>query len=143
MNIVFNIAISVLLFFQAEWGNNLEAALDKAKQNNELVMLNFCGTDWCAPCIMLKKQVLESVEFKNYAEGKLVLVRADFPRQKKNLLSVEQTAYNETLAEKYNPEGRFPLTLLLSADGTVLHTWDGYPKGFDTEAVRAVVETLK
>jgi hypothetical protein len=31
------------------------------------------------------------------------------------------------LADQYNPQGKFPLTLLLNADGKVLKLWDGYP----------------
>ncbi len=30
------------------------------------------------------------------------------------------------LAEKYNPEGKFPFTLLLDSKGKVLKKWDGY-----------------
>ena len=30
------------------------------------------------------------------------------------------------LAEKYNPAGKFPYTVLLSADGKVIKSWDGY-----------------
>ena len=56
-----------------------------------------------------------------------MLVRADFPRQKKNQLSKEQIKLNEALAERYNKNGRFPFTLLVDEDGKVLKTWDGYP----------------
>jgi len=38
----------------------------------------------------------------------------------------EQAQHNEALAEKYNPDGKFPLTLLLDANGKVIKTWDGY-----------------
>jgi len=31
------------------------------------------------------------------------------------------------LADKYNPDGKFPYTLLLDENGKVLDTWDGYP----------------
>ena len=74
----------------------------------------------------LKKEVLDSEEFLKFAEDKLVLVRADFPRNKKNRLSPEQTKQNEALAEKYNNEGKFPLTVLIDATGKVVKTWDGY-----------------
>ncbi|MGI8635893.1 MAG: thioredoxin family protein, partial [Segetibacter sp.] len=57
----------------------------------------------------------------------LVLVDADFPRYKKNELPKQQVKENEALAEKYNPSGRFPLTVLLNANGQVLKQWDGLP----------------
>ncbi len=114
------------------WGSDLEKALTRAGDSHKLVILNFSGSDWCAPCILLKKEVFESAEFKTMADGHLELVRADFPRQKKNQLPADQVKYNETLAEKYNSSGKFPLTLLLSPDGKVLQSWEGYPKDLTT-----------
>jgi hypothetical protein len=31
------------------------------------------------------------------------------------------------LADKYNPDGKFPYTLLLDANGNILKSWDGFP----------------
>lgn len=132
--------LSLLLLLALEWGQNLEMALASAKEDNKLVLLNFSGSDWCAPCIQLKKEVFETNEFSAYSEKHLHLVRADFPRLKKNKLSDEQTAYNESLAEKYNPQGKFPLTLLLSADGKIVHTWEGYPKSLKVETIIQAAE---
>jgi len=75
----------------------------------------------------LRKEILESATFEDYASGHLVLVRADFPRQKKNQLSKEQTRLNEALADKYNADGKFPYTLLVDENGKILHSWDGFP----------------
>lgn len=58
----------------------------------------------------------------------LVLLNADFPRRKKNLLPPEQAKKNDALAERYNKEGNFPLTLLLDANGKVLRSWKGRPE---------------
>jgi peroxiredoxin len=69
------------------------------------------------------------------------LVRADFPRMKKNQLSKEQTAYNEKLAEKYNPKGKFPLTVLINPDGKVITEWDGYPKDLNTQSLKKQILT--
>ena len=122
-----------LTFFNGEWGANLEFALDKAKSEQKLVLLNFSGSDWCGPCILLKKDIFNNTDFVSFANKNLELVRADFPRQKKNKLTSAQKLYNESLAERYNPEGKFPFTLLLSNSGKVLYTWEGYPKGFTLE----------
>jgi thioredoxin-related protein len=109
-----------------EWLNDFDQAKQEAKQGNRKILLNFSGSDWCAPCIKMKKDVFEKPEFGDYAAKHLVLVRADFPRHKKNQLSTQQTAHNEQLAEKYNSQGKFPFTLLLDAEGKVIQTWDGY-----------------
>ena len=75
----------------------------------------------------LRKEILESAVFENYAKDHLVLVRADFPRQKKNQLEAAQVKRNEALADKYNSEGSFPLTLLIDKNGKVVKKWDGMP----------------
>ncbi|NBP68994.1 MAG: thioredoxin family protein, partial [Cytophagia bacterium] len=103
-----------------------EEAQTQARQEQKLILLNFSGSDWCAPCIKMKQEVFESAVFSDLAAQQLILVRADFPRSKKNQLSKEQIAHNEKLAERYNPEGKFPYTLLLRADGSIIKTWDGY-----------------
>ncbi len=115
-----------LLLNNAEWGNNLKNAKEKASVEHKLILLNFSGSDWCAPCIMLKKQVFSSDEFQSFANERLVLLRADFPRLKKNKLPDNELKINEALAEKYNPDGNFPFTVLINTNGEVLKSWNGY-----------------
>ncbi len=125
--------LSVLLFstlmlsVSSDWLTNLSDAQKIAKEKNQLIVLNFSGSDWCGPCIRLKKEIFESDVFTNYANTNLVLVNADFPRNKKNKLDKAQIKLNEVLADKYNPEGKFPFTLLLNADGKILKIWEGFP----------------
>jgi thioredoxin-related protein len=102
-------------------------AKTEAAQKHRLILINFSGSDWCGPCIRLRKEILESDAFVNYASDHLVLVRADFPRQKKNQLSKEQVKLNEALADKYNADGKFPYTLLVDENGKILKDWDGFP----------------
>ena len=109
------------------WSGDFNAAQKHAAQEHKLIMINFSGSDWCGPCIRLRKKILESATFENYASDHLVLVRADFPRQKKNQLNKEQVKLNEALADKYNAEGKFPYTLLVDENGEVLKAWDGFP----------------
>jgi thioredoxin-related protein len=115
-----------LTYVSAEWLTNFSKAKELAATEKKFILLNFSGSDWCGPCIKMKKEVFESESFLSIAQKQLILVRADFPRSKKNKLSPEQKTHNEALAEKYNPMGKFPYTLLLDANGKVLKTWDGY-----------------
>lgn len=110
----------------AEWLTDLDRAKQIAQEDHKMILLNFSGSDWCAPCIMMKKDVFDRAEFQEYASERLVLVRADFPRHKKNQPDPEQKARNEKLAGHYNPNGRFPLTLLLDPEGKVIKEWDGF-----------------
>ena len=125
MKLVF-ISALLVLFTSVDWLDNFETAKEIAAKENKNILLNFSGSDWCAPCIKMKRNVFSTDVFKAYADQSLVLVQADFPRMKKNQLSKEQIQRNETLAEKYNPLGKFPLTLLLDANGKIIKEWDGY-----------------
>ena len=125
MRVFFSIVLGVA-FATPEWLVNFDIARDAAVAQNKFILLNFSGSDWCGPCIKMKKEVFESEAFLSLAEEHLILVRADFPRSKKNQLSNDQTKHNEALAEKYNPEGKFPFTVLLDSKGKVLKKWDGY-----------------
>jgi len=108
MKTLFTLFICISLFFNvSEWSNDIKLAREVAASQHKLILLNFSGSDWCAPCIMLKKQVFASPEFEAFASEKLVLLRADFPRLKKNRLSEAELKKNEALVEKYNPDGNF------------------------------------
>ncbi len=121
------ICLGMLLLPGLTWTGDFNAAKTEASQKHKLILINFSGSDWCGPCIRLRKEILESGTFENYASDHLVLVRADFPRQKKNQLSKKQIKLNEALADKYNADGKFPFTLLVDENGKVLKSWDGFP----------------
>jgi len=109
------------------WHFNLADAQQIAQKEHKCILLNFSGSDWCGPCIRLRTEIFESDVFAKMADTELVLVNADFPRKKKNQLSAEQQKLNDEMADKYNSQGKFPYTLLLNADGKVLHVWEGFP----------------
>lgn len=123
---------------QPNWQSDFETAKAEAKKENKVIILNFAGSDWCGPCIKMTRDIFEKDAFINYASSHLVLVRADFPRSKKNQLDAKQIKHNEALAEKYNPQGKFPLTLLLDVNGKVLKTWDGFKSGTPEEFIQQV-----
>lgn len=119
--------LSIWFMADAEWLTDFEQAKRIAAEKNENILLNFSGSDWCAPCMRMKKEIFNSGAFTAYAPEHLVLLNADFPRNKKNKLSREQELKNDSLAERYNPKGKFPFTLLLNASGQVIKAWDGFP----------------
>lgn len=103
-----------------DWQESFDDALKKANSENKPIVLVFSGSDWCAPCIRLKKSILDSEEFRAYASENYVLYNADFPRKKQNQLPEDKSGVNKTLAEKYNPKGYFPLVVVLDKKETVL-----------------------
>ena len=91
---------------------NIDEAKTQVEGQDKTLLMVFSGSDWCKPCIKLKKEVLQSSDFKSYWDQHLVLLELDFPYKKKNRLNKDQTKHNEVLADKYNTEGVFPLVLL-------------------------------
>ncbi len=96
-----------------EWLTDYQVAKEEAGNNGKFVMLYFSGSDWCKPCIQLNKNILETETFSQYANGKFVPVKLDFPKMKKNRISKKKVIHNEDLAERYNPNGVFPLLVFL------------------------------
>jgi thioredoxin-related protein len=127
MKILTILMASLIMNANPAWLGNSDDAKMEATKEDKFILVSFSGSGWCIPCIRLEKQVFEAESFKDYASKNLVLVKADFPRLKKNKLSKEQTALNEQLAAKYNPHGKFPYTLLLDKAGKVVKEWDGLP----------------
>lgn len=120
--------LSLLTFPSMIWQTDLVKAEQSAKEEHKFIILNFSGSDWCGPCIRLHKEIFDSEVFTKYAADHLVLLNADFPRSNKNQLSKEQQKKNDQVADVYNKDGVFPLTLLLNSDGKVLKKWEGFPK---------------
>jgi len=93
------------------WSTDLEKALEKAKAEKKSVLVEFTGSDWCPPCIAMRKNVFSKKEFVDAASKKFILVELDFPNG-----DAELKKKNEPLAEKYKIEG-FPTVILLTPEG--------------------------
>ncbi len=106
--------------YSQEWKHDLKEAEKEAEAQNKKILLVFSGSDWCGPCIKLDKNVWQSDVFKAESQKRWVLIKADFPKKKANMLSPELTSSNEKLAEKYDREGNFPLVVLLDKTGKVI-----------------------
>lgn len=134
------LSILFLTFFATgnNWVLDFNKAETQAQETHQLILINFSGSDWCGPCIRTHREIFEKEAFENYAKDSLVLVRADFPRLKKNQLPAEQLKKNNELALKYNPEGDFPLTLLVDEQGKVIKEWKGFPDVSPEEFVNQI-----
>ncbi|MDA3910821.1 MAG: thioredoxin family protein [Bacteroidales bacterium] len=103
-------------------GFDFDEAKSKAMESNTNIMIFFHGSDWCAPCIKLNNQVIDTEEFKTWADNNVIFVDADFPRRHRNQLDEIQQDKNKELAEKYNQQGQFPLIVILDKEGKVICT---------------------
>ena len=123
---VFFLGLSINLHADVNWMTDFEAAKARAKAEEKHMLINFTGSDWCAWCIKLDKEVFSKPAFKSYAEQDLVLVEIDFPRREQKQ-SQELKDQNEKLAMRYNVRG-FPTILILSSDGSLIGR-TGYESG--------------
>jgi len=130
--------LSVAFLSPTPWQTDIEKAEQSAKVEHKVILLNFSGSDWCGPCIRLHKEIFDSEVFTKFSAEHLVLLNADFPRLKKNQLSKEQQKKNDEMAEAYNKDGIFPLTVLLNPEGKVLKRWEGFPKESAEEFINEI-----
>lgn len=104
---------------------NLQELKEISQTENKSILIKFSGSDWCIPCIKLQKKIIEDPKFQEYLSNNLLFVDADFPR-KKNKISLETKNRNKELAEHYNPNGIFPLMVLVNKEGKILKKWEGF-----------------
>jgi thioredoxin-related protein len=110
----------------AKWHTNVGEALHLAGEQERPVLVNFTGSDWCPPCMMLKRDIFDTDAFKQYAGESLVLLEVDFPRSGGQ--PEELQMHNRMLAEGYKIEV-FPTLLVLNAEGEEQKRHDGYMRG--------------
>jgi thioredoxin-related protein len=129
MKNVLLLLLAVLLMSTKE-STRLEEAKHIAKAENKLILLRFTGSDWCGPCKKMDRRVFQSDSFNNFAATRLVLIEADFPKNKE--LDGNTRKENKDLARKYQKVEAYPYTVLLDADGKLLKTWRGYGGQYPT-----------
>lgn len=95
----------------AGWSTDLDKAFEQAKAEKKHVLVEFTGSDWCPPCIAMRKNVFSKKDFVDAASKKFILVELDFPKADKALKEK-----NQPLAEKYKIEG-FPTVILFTPEG--------------------------
>jgi protein disulfide-isomerase len=139
------VAVSLLLGWvvwqvvagEGSWLTDLSKAQAKAETEKKLVLMDFNGSDWCPPCKALRKNVLDSQTFLDFAKDNLVLVDVDFPHHKQQ--TEEQKKANQALSDKFNIEG-FPTVIVLDASGKQLKKMVGYE---DSQTAKDFVAELK
>ncbi|MBD1259260.1 thioredoxin family protein [Maribacter polysiphoniae] len=125
--VCFVFLVSSVFVSAQEWQATFSDAVSVSVREKKPIVLVFSGSDWCAPCIKLERDIWQSKEFTAYSKENYVLYRADFPRKKSNQLAGDITEQNRKLAETYNPKGYFPLVVVLNPNKEVLGT-TGYKK---------------
>jgi thiol:disulfide interchange protein len=118
LNIIRNVMLVALMLSGVSavsakdtWLTSIDAGLKQAKAEDKLVMVQFTGSDWCPPCMMMDKAVFSKKEFLEGAQKGYVLVKLDAPNS-----DPELKKSTEGLMRKYRVMG-VPTILLFDAEG--------------------------
>lgn len=99
------------------WHESLEEARRESTATGKPILTAFTGSDWCPPCIKLKKNVFETPEFTAWAAQNVVLLELDFPKTKPQPQSIR--VQNQQLAKQFKIEG-YPTVVFVSDSGKQL-----------------------
>ena len=106
------VAISIsIATAKGPWLTNLDEGVKKAKAEGKLVMVEFTGSDWCKPCMVMNEKVFSDKQFLKKAQEGYVLVMLDAPHS-----DPELSKSTEAVMEKWKIEG-YPTVLLLTEEG--------------------------
>ncbi len=94
--------------------DDFEAAKKQATEQNKGILIEFTGSDWCRPCMMLRSNVLNKDEFKNAAGQDFILLELDYPSRKPQTPEVKEA--NKKLADLYKVGG-YPTVVFADAEG--------------------------
>lgn len=108
---------------ELEWLVDVPTALQKAKAENKIVLLDFTGSDWCGWCMKLESEVFSNPQFIAFARANLIMVELDYPHTKPQSDALKRD--NADLARQYGVTG-FPTIILLNGSGAQLDKTVGY-----------------
>lgn len=98
----------------AVWADDMDAAMAQARAQGKDLLLDFTGSDWCPPCMALKREVFDTPAFADAVRDQFVLVELDFPRQ--HALAPETAEQNAAWSDRLGVVG-FPTIVLADAQG--------------------------
>jgi thiol-disulfide isomerase/thioredoxin len=120
------------------WYAEFPPALAQAKKTGMDMLVDFGGSDWCAPCKWLKENILTKPEFNREAAKHFVLVDIDALARG---LSPERKARYVELQKQYHV-GTFPSVFLTTPEGEP-YAWTTYIPAVESIDLRAVMAGVK
>jgi thioredoxin-related protein len=94
-----------------------EEALETAASHNRHVLVAFLGDDWSLACKRFREEILETPEFKAFAEKRLVYCPVNAHRMASH--AKQEAARLQSLVIHFDIK-QYPTILLFSPDGTEL-----------------------
>lgn len=120
---------------------DFEKALAEAQKDGKVLMLEFTGSQWCPPCKMLHKYVLNTDKFLKHAKDKLKVVVADFERSGKPRDAANAAQYTK-LADTYGLTG-FPTIILINPQSGYIEKIVGFQIQSPEELIAKTEEVAK
>ncbi|AAP05583.1 disulfide reductase DsbH [Chlamydia caviae] len=114
-------------------------AVEQSKKDHKPIGLFFTGSDWCIWCMKMKDQILNTVEFADYANEHLHMVELDFPQVNNQPEDVQQQ--NRALKSKYGVNG-LPTLVFIDANGAEKARM-GFEYGGGANYVKKIQAALK
>ena len=96
------------------WFVEFEPAQAAARHENKDLLIDFGGSDWCEPCLLLKERVFTKDAFIERARGVFILLDIDYPYR--NPIAEDRKQRYEKLQKRYGID-TFPSIVLASPDG--------------------------
>lgn len=131
---IFLLAVSCFLIHSAqslraqgiEFMHNLDSALDKAKQENKMVFIDFY-TSWCAPCKVMSDKVFPLEEAGTYYNSNFINCK----------IQCDDKGIGEQLGKKYQINA-YPTLMFVDKSGTTVHSVAG---GLDVKGLINLAKT--
>jgi thioredoxin-related protein len=122
-----------------KWETNFELAKSKSKKDKKPILMLFTGSDWCAPCKMLKNDFFDNSDFIEKSNS-FIMLMVDFPRNKE-LVSRDQEIANKLLSAKYGVKS-FPTLIAINHKGAIIDKIKSYSSTRDTRYHYKFIENL-
>lgn len=108
-----------------DWHITLESALISAIRQKKKLFVLFTGADWCGPCKALKKNVLDSSEFRRLSK-KFEVVYINMPRVTDRKFNAVQRNYNQRLSKELRAQGAVPCAIIMDRSGRQIDRITGF-----------------
>ena len=105
-----------------DWFVNWDKAIFESRKSGKPIFALSTGSDWCGWCKKLKKDVLTTKTFNDFAKKNLVLLYLDSPRKP---LPEAQTLHNRTICRELRLGGGVPCAAVFAADARRLGVLSG------------------
>ena len=117
---------------ESEWMKQYESAVAESKKQKKPIFVLFTNSTTCAPCKILKRDVLSKPAFEKYADEKLILLLVDYAPyfDKQNKKEMKEIEAEQGIPKELWMRGRgpWPWMFVLAPDGKQLFSGRAYDK---------------